>query len=421
MNLASRLAAIEPFHVMELMARAEAREAKGQDIVHMEVGEPDFPTAEPILAAAQRFLQGGHVHYTAALGISRLREAIATWYATRHGLTVAPARVVVTAGASAALLLILGALTSPGDEWLLPDPGYPCYRHLVRFCEGRVQTIPVTAATAFQPTVEQVAEAWNTRSKGVLLASPANPTGTLIDAQALAAIHGFVARYGGHLVVDEIYHGLTYGCEAKTALSLADDIIVINSFSKYFGMTGWRLGWMVIPESLIRPIEKLAQNLFICPSTLAQHAALAAFLPETLAILESRRQIFAARRDVLLNGLSRLGFLVPVEPRGAFYIYADISRHADDAMTLAHQLIEEAGVAAVPGTDFGQQAAHRHMRFAYTVSEESLAEGLRRIERFLAQKRYSPADGGMPSASQKRQEMVKRDASPSETAMPLQD
>jgi len=379
MHPAARMADIEPFHVMELMAKAQALEAQGRDIVHMEVGEPDFPTPQPILEAAQRFLSGGHVHYTGALGVPRLREAIAGWYAARYGVTVDPGRIVVTAGASGALLLALGALVSPSDEWLLADPGYPCNRHFVRFCEGVPRALAVDASSNFQPTAEKVGSGWTAKTRGLMVASPANPTGTMIEPAELARLWQAVRTRGGTLIVDEIYHGLTYGCDARTALEISDEIIVINSFSKYFGMTGWRLGWLVLPPRMVRSVEKLAQNLYIAPSTPAQHAALAAFTPETVAILESRREAFRRRRDLLLPGLSRLGFDIKAEPRGAFYVYADIGSLGRDSAALARHLLEEAGVAATPGLDFGTHAPQRHMRFAYTIAEDRLAEGLARM------------------------------------------
>ena len=377
------MAGIEPFHVMELMAQAQALEAQGRDIVHMEVGEPDFPTPQPVIEAAQRFLAGGHVHYTNALGIAPLREVIAGFYATRYGLNIDPARIVVTAGASGALLLALGALISPGDEWLLTDPGYPCNRHFMRFCEGVPRPLAVDAATNFQPTAKQVDDAWTPRTKGLLVASPANPTGTLIEPTELAALWRTVRTQSGTLIVDEIYHGLTYGVDTRRALELSDDIIGINSFSKYFGMTGWRLGWLVVPPHLVRNIEKLAQNLYIAPSTVAQHAALAAFTPETLAICEARRAEFQMRRDLLLPGLRRIGFEIAATPGGAFYVYAGIGSLDTDSYRLAGRLLNEAGVAATPGLDFGHNAPDRHMRFAYTTSTEQLAWGLERMTALL--------------------------------------
>lgn len=381
MNPAARMADIAPFHVMELMARAQALEAQGRDIIHMEVGEPDFPTPQPVLDAALRGIAGGRVFYTHALGLPALREAIAAFYATRYGVTVDPARIVVTAGASGALLLALGALISPGDEWLLTDPGYPCNRHFVRLLEGVPRSLAVDAATNFQPTAAKVGAGWTAKTRGLMVASPANPTGTLIEHAELARLWQAVEMRGGTLLVDEIYHGLTYGFAARTALEISDEIIVINSFSKYFGMTGWRLGWLVVPPHLVRAVEKLAQNLFISPSTPAQHAALAAFTPENISILEARRAAFRKRRDLLLPGLESLGFRIGVEPQGAFYIYADIGELGEDSFTLAGRLIEQAGVAATPGLDFGAHLPQRHMRFAYTVGEEKLAEGLARMAR----------------------------------------
>ncbi len=381
MRGATRMGEIAPFHVMELMARARALEAQGRDIIHMEVGEPDFPTPRPIIDTAQRFIAGGQVFYTHALGLPQLREAIADFYATRYGITVDPGRIVVTAGASGALMLGLGALISPGDEWLLSDPGYPCNRHFVRLLEGVPRSLDVDATTDFQPTVEKVGASWTAKTQGLLVASPSNPTGTLIDPALLARLWQAVHARGGALIVDEIYHGLTYGIDARTALEISDEIIIINSFSKYFGMTGWRLGWLVVPPHLVRDVEKLAQNLYIAPSTPAQHAALAAFAPETIAILESRRNEFQARRDLLLPGLKKLGFHIGSEPQGAFYIYANIGDLDKDSHALAEKLIEQTGVAATPGLDFGINAPERHMRFAYTVAAEKLAIGLERMER----------------------------------------
>ncbi len=380
---ASRLADIAPFHVMELMARAQALEAQGRSIVHLEVGEPDFATADPILEAAQRFLSGGHVHYTAALGLSQLREAISAFYRTRYGLDVSPARIVITAGASGALLLALAVLVSPGDEWLLPDPGYPCNRNLVRLLEGIPISLPVAAQTNFQPTTALLAASWTNRTRGLLVASPANPTGTLLDHNVMAALAAAVSARGGTLLVDEIYHGLTYGVDSRSALELSDEVFVINSFSKYFGMTGWRLGWLVAPPRHVRAIEKLAQNIYIAPSTVAQHAALAAFQPACMSVLEARRHEFSRRRDLLLPGLRELGFKVAAEPQGAFYIYADSGGLADDSFGLAEQLLVEAGVAATPGLDFGGNAPQRHMRFAYTVGRDRIEEALARMAAFL--------------------------------------
>ncbi|WP_291990755.1 pyridoxal phosphate-dependent aminotransferase [Candidatus Accumulibacter sp. ACC007] len=380
---ASRLAHIAPFHVMELLTRAKALEAAGRDIIHMEIGEPDFPTPEPIVAAAQGQIASGRVFYTPALGLPELRAAIAGFYATRYAIDIPASRIVVTAGASGALLLTMACLAEPGSEWLLSDPGYPCNRNFVRSFEGLPVSIPVRAENNFQPTLAEVEAHWTARTAGALLASPANPTGTLIDDATLAAIANFVRRKGGQLVVDEIYHGLTYERAATTALAFGDDIFVVQSFSKYFNMTGWRLGWLVVPEHYTREIEKLAQNLFISPSTPAQHAALAAFSPATLAILEMRRQEFQRRRDFLAPALENLGFRQAAKPEGAFYVYANCSELTDNSDRFARELLEAAGVAVTPGLDFGRNDPQKYLRFAYTASVERLAEAVDRIRRFL--------------------------------------
>jgi aspartate/methionine/tyrosine aminotransferase len=384
--IARRMADIQPFHVMEILKRAHELAAAGRDIIHLEVGEPDFPSPAPMIEAAQGFLAGGHVHYTPALGLTALREAIARFYHDRFGADVAPERIIITPGASGALMLALGVLTNPGDEWLLPDPGYPSNRHLVRSFEGRPVPLPVYADTRFQPTPAQVSAAWTPNTRGLMVASPANPTGTLLSLDEIAALQHCVQARGGILIVDEIYQGLSYGVDASTALSRLDDVFVVNSFSKYFGMTGWRLGWMVVPPAYVREIEKLAQHFFIAPSTPAQHAALAAFTPATLEILEERRHAFADRRNTLLPALRDIGFQFATEPQGAFYLYADISGLADSSETLAQRLIEEAGVATTPGLDFGDNAPERHLRIAYTTDKARLREAAERIGRVLQQR-----------------------------------
>ena len=383
MRSASRLAEIAPFHVMELLTRAKALEAEGRDIIHMEVGEPDFPTPAPVVEAAQKAIADGRMFYTPALGLPELREAISRFYASRYGLAVPASRVVVTAGASGALTLAMACLVEPGREWLLTDPGYPCNRHFIRAFEGVPVGIPVDADSNFQPTTEHLARYWNMNTAGALFASPANPTGTMLTAAEINALAQFVRQRDGQLIVDEIYHGLTYEADAPTALAAGDDIFVVQSFSKYFQMTGWRLGWMVVPDRYIRDIEKLAQNLFISPSTPAQQAALAAFAPETIAILETRRAEFRRRRDFLAPALSALGFRLTAQPQGAFYIYADCSALTNDSDRFARDLLEVAGVAITPGLDFGSHAPRQHLRFAYTTDVARLAEAVERIRRFL--------------------------------------
>ncbi|KAA3651730.1 MAG: pyridoxal phosphate-dependent aminotransferase [Proteobacteria bacterium] len=381
--LADRMADIRPFHVMELLRRARELEAQGRDIIHMEIGEPDFPSPPPVVEAATRFLARGDVHYTPALGIAPLREAIARFYHDRFGADVAPERIIVTPGASGALMLALAATTNPGDTWLLPDPTYPSNRHLIRAFEGVARAVPVNADSAYQPTVAAVKAAWQAGTRGLVVASPANPTGTLLDPAQIDALRQAVHARGGQLIVDEIYQGLTYGIASSTALQTMDDVFVVNSFSKYFGMTGWRLGWLVAPAGYAREIERLAQHFFISASTIAQQAALAAFSPACLEILESRRQAFAERRNTLLPALRALGFTVAAEPQGAFYIYSDISALADDSEALARRLIEEAGVAATPGIDFGDNRPRQHLRFAYTTGQDRLAEAAERIAKIL--------------------------------------
>ena len=380
---ARRLADIEPFHVVELLTRARQLEAEGHDIIHMEVGEPDFPTPEPIAQAAIAAIRDHKTLYTQALGLPELRTAIAAFYRERYGVTVPASRIAITNGASGALNLAFAALANPGDEWLLADPGYPCNRHILRTYEGVPRSIPVGPESNFQPTPEQVAAAWGERTAGLLVASPANPTGTLLTQDEIEALAGVCRAKGGHFLVDEIYHGLTYEVDAPTACAAGDDIWVINSFSKYFQMTGWRLGWMVIPEPYVRDVEKLAQNLTLCPSTPAQYAALAAFAPETIAILEARRAEFRRRRDFLAPALERIGFRVTARPEGAFYLYCDCSALAADSFTLARDLLEKTGVAATPGLDFGSNEPEKHIRFAYTTEIPRLDEAVRRLSAYF--------------------------------------
>lgn len=381
--LAQRMAHIAPFYVMELVARSRALEAQGQSIIHMEVGEPDFSTADPIIKAGQRALSEGRTRYTPAAGISELRQAIADFYQNRYGITVPPERIVVTPGASGALQLATGVLINPGDRVLMADPGYPCNRHFVRLVEGEPVGIPVNPEDHYQLNAQLVENHWRESTTAVFLASPANPTGTLIAPETIADILKVAETQGGRLIVDEIYHGLTYEDPATTALALSDRVFVVNSFSKYFGMTGWRLGWLVAPEEYVRDAEKLAQNLFLSPSTPAQYAALAAFSPEAMDIFEARRQEFQTRRDFLLPALRELGFHIPATPAGAFYLYADCSRFTDDSYQFAMNLLETAGVAITPGLDFGHHKANQHVRFAYTTSLENLKEGVERLLRAL--------------------------------------
>ena len=380
---AKRIKHIQPFHVMDLLAQARELEEKGQDIIHMEVGEPDFTTPEPVIQAGIKAITTGNIHYTPALGLPALREAIADFYLQRYGVTVSPERVVVTPGASGALLLALGLLLDPDKKVMMADPGYPCNKNFVRFLGGVPQLINVDASTEFQLTDDLVKRNWLDDTAALILASPSNPTGTLINHNEVKKISEFINQKNAGLIVDEIYHGLIYGEQPKTALSINDDIFIINSFSKYFGMTGWRLGWLIAPEYLIKDIDKLAQNLFLAAPTTAQYAALAAFDKGNIKILEQRREEFKQRRDFLLPALSKLGFEIPITPQGAFYLYANCERFTDDSFAFAQRLLREVGVAVTPGKDFGDNQPEKYLRFAYTTSMQRLEEAVRRLQKFL--------------------------------------
>lgn len=374
---------IAPFHVMSLLARAQALEQAGHDVIHLEIGEPDFTTAEPVVRAGQAALAAGHTRYTAARGLPALRQAISGFYRSHYGLDIDPERILVTPGGSGALLLASSLLVDPGRHWLLADPGYPCNRHFLRLVEGGAQLVPVGPDTAYQLTPSLVEQHWNADSVGALVASPANPTGTVLSADELAALSKALQARGGHLVVDEIYHGLTYGLDAASVLQVDDSAFVLNSFSKYFGMTGWRLGWLVAPPAAVPDLEKLAQNLYISASSIAQHAALACFSAESMAIFEQRREAFRERRDYLLPALRELGFRIEVEPQGAFYLYADVSAFTDDAQAFCAHFLETEHVAFTPGLDFGFHRANQHVRLAYTQEVPRLQEAVARIARGL--------------------------------------
>lgn len=383
LHIAARMNDIRPFHVMALLGRARELEAQGRDIVHMEIGEPDFTTAQPIIDAGVNALQAGKTHYTPSVGLPALREAISAFYKQRYNVDVPARRIVITPGASGALQLIFSVLVDPGDTVLMADPGYPCNRNFVRLNEGEPVGVAVGADTDYQLTADLLEAHWSKNTVAAMLASPSNPTGTIVTNDALTAMYAVTEKHAGHLIVDEIYHGLVYDESVNTALNISDDVFVINSFSKYFGMTGWRIGWLVAPEAYIDAIDRLAQNIFLAASTPAQHAALAAFSPESVAILEQRRTAFAERRDYLLPALRELGFDIPVKPQGAFYLYANCRKFTDDSYEFANDLLEEAGVAITPGIDFGSNKPEQHVRFAYTTSLENLRKGVERIRVFL--------------------------------------
>lgn len=382
--LASRLENIAPFHVMELAKMAAALERQGRSIIHMGIGEPDFTAAPPVVEAAARAMADGRLQYTPATGIPQLREAIAEHYLRVYGLRVAPARIIVTAGASAALLLACAAMVEKGAEVLMPDPSYPCNRHFVAAFDGQAKMIPSGPEQRFQLSDAMVQEHWSATTRGVLLASPSNPTGTSIAHDELAKIVSTVRKKGGFTIVDEIYQGLTYDEAPFSALSLGEDVVVINSFSKYFNMTGWRLGWLVVPESMVPAIEKLAQNLFICVSSIAQYAGVACFTDESIAIYEERKAEFRRRRDYIVPALRELGFKVPVTPDGAFYVYADCSALSDDADRLTIDMLNQVGVVLVPGLDFGPATARQYIRLSYATSMENLKQAVERMKGFFA-------------------------------------
>ncbi len=381
---------IEPFYVMEVVKAAETLAARGKSIIHLSIGEPDFTAPPPVLRAAKQALDQGRTRYTPAAGIDELREAIAQHYAQRFGVSVPVERIFVTAGASAALLLAFAAVLDVGAEVLLPDPCYPCNRHFATVLGARARLIPTSAAERFHLSAAAIESAWTPSTAGALLASPSNPTGTSIAQEALADVIRVVQARRGFVVVDEIYQGLTYDAPPSTALALADEVIVINSFSKYFNMTGWRLGWLVVPTTIAGAVEKLAQNLFICPSAIAQHAALACFSDEAMQTYESRRLEFARRRDYLVPALRDLGFDVPVTPDGAFYVYADIRRFSDDSWKFCFDLLENAGVCVVPGRDFGHAAPERFVRLSYATDLARLEHAVQRMRDYLTVSRRGP-------------------------------
>ena len=400
MKLSQRAQRIEPFYVMEV-AKAAAQLAAQvahteRPMIYLNIGEPDFTAPPLVQAAAEKAIRDGRTQYTQATGLPALRERISGWYAQRFGLTIDPARIVVTAGASAALQLACLALIDEGDEVLMPDPSYPCNRQFVQAAGGTAVLLPSGPETRFQLSQAQVEAAWGLDTCGVLLASPSNPTGTSIARAELAAIARSVRERGGVTLIDEIYLGLSYDdAFGHSALGLEDglgeDVISINSFSKYFNMTGWRLGWLVVPPALVEPVERIAQNLFICASTVSQHAALACFEPESLAEYERRRHEFKVRRDFFIPELNRLGLNVPVMPDGAFYAYADCSAACaqwgvapeQGSWDFAFELMRRAHLAVTPGRDFGAAEPHRYVRFSTANSMAQLQEAVRRLEQVL--------------------------------------
>lgn len=382
-QLAQRLQHTQTFHAMEIFKRTLALQAQGRDIISLGIGEPDFTAAPDVVSALGKAADKGLGKYGPAAGIMPLREAIARFYGDQFGAVVDPARVIVTSGASGALMLASLALVNPGAEVLMPDPCYPANSNFIMAAGGITKLVRTEASQRFQLTARNIEENWTAQTAGVLIASPGNPTGTSIEADQLEQIIKAVHARSGFVIMDEIYLGLSYRDQRQSALLLNDDLIVLNSFSKYFHMTGWRLGWMIVPPNLVAPIEKLASSLMICPPTLAQHGALACFEPQTLALLENRREAFRARRDFLVQGLESIGIDVPAKPDGAFYVYADISRFSNSSSDLADSLLKEAGVAVVPGLDFGPAHATSKIRLAYTIGLDRLEEAVVRMDKFL--------------------------------------
>ena len=379
-----RVAEIESFKVMDLLKRAKQLDSQGMDVVHMEAGEPDFATAAPIAEAAKKAIDMGMTQYTPAAGIPELREKISEWYFQHYGLNISADRIVVTTGASSALLMVFALLADAGQSFIMADPGYPCNRQFLRFLDAKSQLVAVEAAQNFQLTANLVSEHWSSDTAGVLLASPANPTGAVVHEQEMRAIADTVRAKGGSLIVDELYHGLIYEEKDLSVLSIDPNAFVINSFSKYFGMTGWRLGWLVAPAEVAPELEKLAQNLMISPNTVSQYAALAAFEPKTIEILEARTAQFQLRRDLLVTGLRDIGFDIPLMPEGAFYVYADAKRFTDNAAEFCWSLLENDHIATTPGLDFGHHRCQDFVRFSYTTGLDRIELALERLRRRLS-------------------------------------
>ncbi|QAB16067.1 aminotransferase class I/II-fold pyridoxal phosphate-dependent enzyme [Hydrogenovibrio thermophilus] len=374
---------IQPFHVMKILGEAKALEAQGRDIIHMEIGEPDFSSLPQVHDAVQQAMNAEQTHYTPTLGLPELRTALSDFYQNFYGAEVPSERIMLTPGSSSGLQLLLTALLNPKDKVLMPDPAYPCNREFVRLLQGQLISVPVTESTRYQLTLSSLKSHWQDGIKVVMVASPSNPTGTVIEADELVAMAEFAAQKGAYLLVDEIYQGLVYDRPAESILSRCahlENVLVINSFSKFFCMTGWRLGWLVAPDFLIPTLERLGQNLFLSAPTLSQYGALAVLKPDALAELERRRQTFQQRRDALMDAMQSAGFAPRLCPDGAFYLYWDISAFSDDAEAFCLELLHETGVALTPGTDFGDYRAKQHVRLAYTNDEATLLRAVDKLK-----------------------------------------
>lgn len=377
------LSKVNPFRVMAVMARAQQLESQGRRIVHMEVGEPDFSSAQPIIDAGKRALDDGLTKYTAAIGLAELRECLSAHYRENYNVEIGADRILITPGASGGLNLLANLLVRAGDGILLSDPAYPCVRNFIHMMSAQPQLIPVGIEQNFQPTLEQLDEYCTDNSSGLWLASPSNPTGTILDRSKLKAACDWAASRQKHLLVDEIYHGLHYVDDLPSVLELDQSAFVVNSFSKYFGMTGWRLGWIVVPEEHVEMATILAQNMYISASSISQYAALAAFTPEAKRIFEERRETFRLRRDFLAGALKKLGFSLSDNIQGAFYVYAGISKFSDNCESFCRDMLEDHGVALTPGTDFGEFENKSHVRIAFTTDMDSLELGIERLQSAL--------------------------------------
>jgi len=376
-----RIDQIEPFRVMQLLEHAKELEAEGRRIIHMEIGEPDFSTPKSIIEAAKRHLDTGQTFYTVSTGAPELQKALSGWYQSEYGVEVAPERILITPGTSGAFSLVYAALLEQDESVLLPDPGYPCQRNFIRLAGGEPINVPVGPESRYHLDMELVRANWGTDTRAAVVISPGNPTGTLIDEKELGGLSALCRERGGYLISDEIYHGLTYGTKAASALQFGNDAIVVNGFSKRWAMTGWRIGWVVVPDSLIDACRRVMQNIFIAAPTLSQFTAIAALGAD--AEIEAMRKAYDERRRLLLAELPKLGFEIVVEPKGAFYIYANVRNLTDDSRTFCHEMLEQAGVAVTPGEDFGAYRAAEHVRFSYATGLDDIREGVARMAYFL--------------------------------------
>ena len=387
-TMSRRAREAQPFRAMVFGERADEMIARSISVIKLSLGEPDFGAPPAVRDAMREQYDGRALPYTAALGLPELRRAIADFYHERHHVDIDPRRIVITAGGSAALLLATALTVDPGDEVIVADPSYPCNRELIRSFEGVVVDVPTSAATRFHLNAERVDRAWSERTKAVMVTSPSNPTGTTIDFDVLKGVCDLARFRGAWRIIDETYLDLADrepdGSEVRSALLADPDAIICNSFSKFFGMTGWRLGWAVVPEYTIEAVDDLATNYYLCAHTPTQHAALACFTPESLAVCEERRQELLARRRIVVSGLERIGLPLEVVPNGAFYAYFSVAGTGLDAWTFCERALEEAHVALTPGRDFGPATADTHVRLSYAASREALTEGLSRLGKFVA-------------------------------------